>query len=179
MIYDELAMYDQCDSLYISALKIYPNNDLLMNNYAYSLAVRGINLNYALELSLKAIEAQPDNGAYLDTIGWIYFKLGSYNKALDYVKRAVDKRETSPVVWEHLGDIYHRLGDIKNAYDNWRKAAELDPDNRQLKEKDRSLTDLHSEIDDLSREKDNLLAQLKNLSQEKNRSFTQLQDSQS
>lgn len=133
MIYDELKMHQSSDSLYETGLNIFPENDLLMNNYAYSLADRGIRLDYALQLAKKAVEKQPENGAYLDTIGWIYFKLGIYNKALEYIQKSIDNREESPVVIEHLGDVYFQLGDNTNAKKYWEKALEMDPENVNLK----------------------------------------------
>jgi tetratricopeptide (TPR) repeat protein len=133
MIYDELKMYSASDSLYETALIIFPENDLLLNNYAYSLAERGLRLEYALKMSIKAIEQQPENGAYLDTIGWIYYKLKQYNLALDYIKQSLNNREDNPIVIEHLGDVYFELGDHSNAKLYWKKAVELDPDNETLK----------------------------------------------
>jgi len=135
MIYDELKMHSASDSLYETALAIFPENDLLLNNYAYSLADRGIRLNEALEMSKKAIEMQPDNGAYLDTIGWIYYKLKQYNLALQYITQSLNSREDSPVVIQHLGDVYYKLGDYDNAKTYWNKAFKLEPDNEQLKDR--------------------------------------------
>ncbi len=132
MIYDELKMYQSSDSLYEAALKIFPENDLLLNNYAYSLADRNIHLEYALKMAKKAIEKQPDNAAYLDTMGWIYFRLKQYDQALLYVHQSVEKRDQSPVVIEHLGDIYFQMGDFSNAKKYWEKALQLNPDNSKL-----------------------------------------------
>jgi tetratricopeptide (TPR) repeat protein len=135
MIYDELKLYRQSDSLYEAALKRFPDNDLLMNNYAYSLSERDLRLDYALEMAKKAVAVQPDNGAYLDTIGWIYFKLGNYDMALKYVEQSVNNREDSPVVIEHLGDIHYKMGNTAEAKIYWRRALNLDPDNQTLQGK--------------------------------------------
>jgi tetratricopeptide (TPR) repeat protein len=106
-----------------------------MNNYAYSLAERELRLEYALELARKAVDAQPDRGAYLDTIGWIYYKLGKYNLALTYISRSLENRENSAVVVEHLGDVYYKLGDLDEAARYWKQALEMDQDNRELRHK--------------------------------------------
>jgi tetratricopeptide (TPR) repeat protein len=132
MIYDELKMFRQCDSLYGAALKRYPDNDLLQNNFAYSLAERGIRLQEALDMARKAVEAQPKNGAYLDTIGWIYYKLGNFDLALKFVQESIDNREGSAVVIEHLGDIYYKIGNIEQAKIHWKRASDLDPQNSIL-----------------------------------------------
>ena len=135
MIYDELKLYDQCDILYQKALTLYPENPLFLNNYAYSLSERGEKLEYALEMAKKAVKAEPENSAYQDTIGWIYYMLGRYNMALVHIKRSVEQQEESSVVREHLGDVYQKLGELKEAQNQWRRALELDPDNERLKQK--------------------------------------------
>jgi len=135
MIYDDLKMYNTCDSLYEIALKIHPDSDLLLNNYAYSLAERSERLEFALEMAEKAIQSQPKNGAYLDTIGWIHYKLGNYDLAFKYVKQSLDNRENSPVVVEHLGDILLKLGDKEQAINYWKRAIELNGNKEKLRQK--------------------------------------------
>jgi tetratricopeptide (TPR) repeat protein len=135
MIYDELKIYDKCDSLYENALKLYPDDPLFLNNYAYSLAERSEKLDYALEMAKKAIEAEPENGAYQDTIGWIYYMMEVYDLALVHIKKSVETRDDSAVVIEHLGDVYLKLGDMEEAKNQWKRALEIDKENERLKQK--------------------------------------------
>jgi len=135
MIYDNLKMHTQSDSLYEDALVKYPDNDLLMNNYSYSLSERGLRLEYALMMAKKAIQAQPDNGAYLDTIGWIYYKMGQFQLALEHINKSLEKRENSAVVVEHLGDVYLELGEIDKAKEMWKQSLEMDAENKLLRQK--------------------------------------------
>jgi tetratricopeptide (TPR) repeat protein len=135
LIYDSQKRYEQSDSTYEVALKIAPDNHLLLNNYGYSLADRGIQLERALKMIQKALEQDPENGAYLDSMGWIYFKLGDYKNAVYYIEKSVKVRSTSAVVLEHLGDVYEKLGDIKKARENWEKALKLDSKNETLRQK--------------------------------------------
>jgi tetratricopeptide (TPR) repeat protein len=135
MLYDNMKMYSKCDSIYTQSLQIYPENDLILNNYAYTLAERSYRLDFALEMAKKAIKIRPDNGAYLDTIGWIYYKLSKFNLALEYIKRSLEQRENSPVVIEHLGDVYLKLGDKKQAMHYWKRSLEVDDSNIELKRK--------------------------------------------
>ena len=86
-------------------------------------------------MSQKAVAAEPDNAAYLDTIGWIYYKLGNYIEAEKYIKQAIELRESSAVVFEHLGDVYHKLGNSEQARQYWSKALNLDSENAELKQK--------------------------------------------
>jgi tetratricopeptide (TPR) repeat protein len=135
MIYDTMKIFSKSDSLYEQSLQLYPDNDLLMNNYAYSLAERNEKLEYALELALKAIAIKPANGAYLDTVGWIYYKLNQFELALSYIQQSLADRENSAVVLEHLGDVYLKLNQLPAAIKCWRQALELNPNQENLKRK--------------------------------------------
>jgi tetratricopeptide (TPR) repeat protein len=79
LIYDALKMWNDCDSTYEHALQIDSSNATVNNNYAYSLSERGERLDAALEMAKLAIKKEPDNSSFLDTIGWVYFKLGNYD----------------------------------------------------------------------------------------------------
>lgn len=131
IIYDNLKMDDECDKLYEQAFKYYPDNILLLNNYAYHLSERGIRLKEALEMSKKTIEREPENPSYLDTYGWIYFKLKDYDKAEIYIKKAVDLGSNA-VLLDHLAQIYEAKGEIIKALKYWKKALDLDPENEDI-----------------------------------------------
>ncbi|MDZ7332911.1 MAG: tetratricopeptide repeat protein [candidate division KSB1 bacterium] len=135
MIYDEKKMHQKSDSLYEIALRAKPNDPLLMNNYSYSLSVRGIKLQEALTMAQQAVAVDSTNGAYLDTLGWIYFKMGDYQKALEYISRAVQYRDNSAEVMEHLGDVYEKLNDLENARLYWKRALELDEKRIEVRKK--------------------------------------------
>jgi tetratricopeptide (TPR) repeat protein len=134
-VYDGLRRFGESDSLYEMALVLDPDNHLALNNFAYSLAERGIQLERALVMSTKAVAAQPDNPSYLDTIGWIYYRMGNYRRALEEVSKAVTKGEASAVVIEHLGDIHFKLGDRAKAVEYWKRALGLDANNTALRGK--------------------------------------------
>jgi tetratricopeptide (TPR) repeat protein len=135
LVYDGLKNYEETDKLYEEALKLDPNNHLVLNNYGYSLADRNIRIDRALEMAQKAIEAQPENASYLDTIGWVYFRLGKYEDAERYIKKAIDKDGASAVVYEHLGDVYFMMKDRERALEQWKIALKLDANNAALRGK--------------------------------------------
>ncbi|MCH7679186.1 tetratricopeptide repeat protein, partial [candidate division KSB1 bacterium] len=130
--FDELDEKEKSAEYYEKALKIQPDNAILLNNYGYSLSVHGERLEEALEMVSRALEADPENGSFLDTIGWVYYKLGNYDKALEYIKKSVAIRNSSAEVLEHLGDVYEKLGQMELAVENWQKAKALDPDRESL-----------------------------------------------
>lgn len=131
----DLDQWDEAEQNYQRALRLDSNNHNAMNNYAYYLSVRGEQLEYAEELARKAISFEPENAAYLDTAGWIYYRLGKYDQALEYITRSVDTGDASAEVYEHLGDVYNALNEIDHAVRWWNKALELDSDREYLKER--------------------------------------------
>ena len=134
-IYDNRGDFDNALEVYDQALEIAPDEPLLLNNYAYLLAQRKIRLEEALRMALRAIEKKPDNPSYLDTMGWIYYGMGDYQKAREYIEQALERDPKNPVILEHLGDIFEALGDKSRARQNWRSALEFDRNNIQLREK--------------------------------------------
>ena len=135
LIYESQKHFNISDSLYNHALKVDSSNALILNNYSYSLAERNIKLEEALRMSKKAVESDPKNSSYLDTIGWIYYMLGDYNKAKKYVEESLNEDAKSATVNDHLGDIYLKLGNKNSALEYWKKASSLEPDNEKFKSK--------------------------------------------
>lgn len=114
------------------AKKIYelnPKDPVSNNNYAYSLAEDGKDLNKAQELIGKAIKEDPNNANFLDTNGWILFKLGENDAALEYIKKSISLDSTNYESFLHLGDIYFEIGDIDSAKKAWLRGLEIDKNN--------------------------------------------------
>ncbi|MBZ0199063.1 MAG: tetratricopeptide repeat protein, partial [Ignavibacteriaceae bacterium] len=132
LIYNALKKYNDCDSVYARALQIDPENVLVNNNYAYSLSERGVRLDEALEMVKKSITAEPYNSSYLDTIGWVYYKLGKYEPAKENIEKAIKVGGERPVMLEHLGDVVFKLGEKEEALKFWQKALDLDNGNKEL-----------------------------------------------
>lgn len=133
LIYETRKDYEHSDRLYQRALAVDSTESQILNNYAYSLSERGVDLDKALNMAKIAVEKEPKNSSYLDTIGWIYYKLGDYKKALTYIINAAGSGEKSVAIYEHLGDVYLKLKKKENALLNWRKALEIEPGNEKIK----------------------------------------------
>jgi len=133
IIYDTSKRWEESDRIYNRLIEEDSTDAQAYNNYAYSLAERGEKIEYALELAKTAIRLAPDNSAYLDTIGWIYYKLGENEKALSLIRQSVEIEDTNPVVLEHLGDVLTKLKRYDEAQQYYQKALELDQDNERLK----------------------------------------------
>lgn len=125
----------KADSAYDKALALNPENENVLNNYAYYLSEREVELEKAEKMALQAIKIEPNNAAYLDTIGWVYFKMKNYKKALEYIQKAVNTGDASPTVLEHLGDCFEKLGKRNEARIWWKKALQQDPSRKHLEPK--------------------------------------------
>lgn len=130
-----LENYEESDRVYELAIRYDGNNHNAMNNYAYNLSVREVNLDRAKELALKAIDLDSENAAYLDTVGWVYFKLGDYDRARRFIKASLDTGVASAEVMEHLGDVYEKLGNLAEAKKWWKQALDSDSTRTHLNEK--------------------------------------------
>ena len=132
---DAMQYWSESDSLYEGLIASDTNDVQALNNYSYSLVERNTQLNKSLEMSKKAIEMEPDNAAYLDTIGWIYFKLNNAQKALYYIRRSIELEGENAVVLEHLGDVLIATDQMDEARIIYLRALDLDKNNDVLKQK--------------------------------------------
>lgn len=106
-----------------------------LNYLAYMWAERGMELEKGLELINRAIPYAPDNAAYIDTRGWIYFMMGRYLEAREDLERAIALLPDDPTIADHLGDVYEKLGILEEAVDWWKKSFVLDATNEKVAEK--------------------------------------------
>ncbi len=113
-----------------------PQHAMALNYLGYMLADQNTKLDDALGYIKRAVDIDPTNGAYLDSIGWAYFRLGKYEMAEESLIKASQKINTDPTVHDHLGDLYQKTGRLKQAATHWERAlvewnrtiaAEVDP----------------------------------------------------
>ncbi len=117
------------------ALKLAPTNPRALNFLGYLLADGNRDLDEAKRLITQAVEAEPDNGAYVDSLGWVLYRLGHLADARSQLERAVDLTGGDAVVREHLGDVYRALKLLDQARDQYRLALARDASNARLKAK--------------------------------------------
>ena len=128
-LYYELGNDKLSKKAYKKALKLDPNNSSVLNNYAYHLSVEGKQLDMALEMAIKATTISANNATFLDTLAWVYYKLGEYEQAKKVMQQAMsfDKSNSSELAL-HYGDILDALGSTFMAQTYWRKALERGAD---------------------------------------------------
>ena len=122
--YERQKKYDQAEDTFRKVLADHPDDPSALNYLGYMLADRGIKLEEALNMIKKAVDLDPANGAYLDSLGWAYFKLGRYELAEDSLIKASQHIGTDPTVQDHLGDLYQKTGRLKLAAVHWERALQ-------------------------------------------------------
>lgn len=134
-IYNGTREYAKSDMAYEQALAFNPNNDLVLNNYSYYLALRKENLERAEKMSAQLIKAHPKNASYLDTYAWVLFMREKYKEARKVMEDAIDTGDAGAAHFEHYGDILFKLGDTDAAVKQWQKAKSMDGDNEAIDKK--------------------------------------------
>ena len=135
ILYDDIGEWVKSDKIYDQLIDNDPKDAQAFNNYAYSLVERNKDLKRALIYAKKAVELEPKNPSYLDTIGWAYFKMDDLKRAKKYIRQSIEIQDDNSVVLEHFGDILMKSNDSVNALLYYKKAFEFDNENQELKKK--------------------------------------------
>ena len=133
--YDETGDWNKSDNIYKQLIERNKSDAQAFNNYAYGLVETNKELDKALEYAKKAIELEPKNPSYLDTIGWVYYKLDDLKRAKKFIEQAIEIKSDNSIVLEHLGDILMKSNDRDNAFIYYKKAYEYDKGNKRLRKK--------------------------------------------
>jgi len=134
--YERLGRFGDADSVFQTIIAVDSSNAPALNYLGYMYADSGIHLDTSLRLIERAVDLEPENGAYLDSYAWVLYRLGRIDEAEIQIRKAIEHTiQEDPVVYEHFGDILARQGRMPEACDQWGKALELDPENETIKEK--------------------------------------------
>ncbi|RFS17309.1 tetratricopeptide repeat protein [Emticicia sp. C21] len=124
--YNEAKQFSKSDDAYEAVLKIDPNDEHVLNNYAYYLSLRKDKLSRALELSAKLTEKHANNPTFLDTHAWVLYTMKDYQKSREVLERAVKQGSgVSGTIIEHYGDVLYQLGEKDKAIEQWKKARQM------------------------------------------------------
>jgi tetratricopeptide (TPR) repeat protein len=114
--------YDAAEREFRRVLEMNPKNASALNYLGYMFADRNVRLPEALDLIRQAVDLDPNNGAYLDSLGWVYYRTGDLDKAEQYLRSAIERFSKDPTVHDHLGDVYAKQGNLKDAISHWEKS---------------------------------------------------------
>jgi tetratricopeptide (TPR) repeat protein len=119
----------------LQAIEIEPEHAQALNHLGYTWADADRRLEEALELLLRAVALNPDSGAYQDSLGWVYYRLGRLGEARTYLLKAAESEAGDPTIHEHLGDLENQAGHFEMAESYWRRALEIGADDPQALER--------------------------------------------
>ena len=123
---DKIGKWKKAKILFLNLLKKSPNDTYTLNYVSYKLALKNQDLDFALNLIKQALVIDPENGFFLDTLGWVEFKRKNYNKAVFFLEKSVSILPKSSEVLDHLGDCYLMLNRKNEAIFEWKKAMKYE-----------------------------------------------------
>ncbi|WP_306145327.1 tetratricopeptide repeat protein [Roseibium sp. MMSF_3412] len=129
---ERLGNWDMAEADFRKALELNENQPLVLNYLGYSLVDQGLKLDEALEMIKTAVELRPTDGYIVDSLGWVYYRLGRYEEAVRELERAIELRPADPVINDHLGDAYWMVGRRNEARFQWNHARDLGPTEKDL-----------------------------------------------
>jgi len=135
LLHDKLGEHRLADEAFEAALELDSEYSLILNNYAYILSERDERLDDALDMAVRANELDADNPYFLDTLGWVYFKLGRLAEAAEAIEQAIAADDAFALLYDHLGDVYDAQGRTADAREVWNRSLELDSESEAVRAK--------------------------------------------
>lgn len=126
--YERIKKWPLAEADLQQAMKLSPDQALVLNYLGYSWIDQGHHLKEGLNLIKKAVRQKPDDGYIVDSLGWAYYRLGDYKRAVTNLERAVELRPEDPILNDHLGDGYWRVNREREARFQWEQALTLKPE---------------------------------------------------
>ena len=126
--YEQSGRWDEAEADFRAALDLSPDQPNVLNYLGYSLVEQNRNLDEALNMIQRAVAARPDSGYIVDSLGWVFYRLGRFEEAVAPMERAVELLPNDSIVNDHLGDVYWMVGRFREAEFQWSRALSFDPD---------------------------------------------------
>jgi tetratricopeptide (TPR) repeat protein len=124
--------WPRAEADFLRALEFKPDAAYVLNYLAYSWIEQGLNYDRSLEMLNQAVKLKPQDGYIVDSLGWVYFRLGKFEQAVTQLERAVELAPSDSVINDHLGDAYWRVGRRNEARFQWKRALNLEPEADQV-----------------------------------------------
>ena len=130
---ERAGQWQKAESDLLHALKLKPDQPLVLNYLGYSWIDRGAHLRRGLQMIEKAVDLRPEDGYIVDSLGWAHYRLGDYRTAVQYLEKAVELVPNDPTINDHLGDAYWQSGRLIEARYQWRRALQFGPEKDDVK----------------------------------------------
>jgi tetratricopeptide (TPR) repeat protein len=121
-MYERMKDFQAAEAEFRKVLALNPENDAALNYLGFMLADRNVRLDEAREMIVKALSREPNSGAYLDSLGWVYFRQNKLPEAEDKLREALLYMSRDPTVHDHLGEVYFREGKVREAIAQWQSS---------------------------------------------------------
>lgn len=125
---EQLKQWEGAESDFRTSLELQPGHPSVLNYLGYSLVERRENLDEALAMIEQAAQIDPENGAIIDSLGWVLFRLGRYDESIVHMERAVELLPVDPILNDHLGDVLWAVDRKTEARFQWQRALSFDPE---------------------------------------------------
>lgn len=145
-LYEKQKKDSEAEKAFRKSLELDSDSPEAMNYLGYMFADRGIKLDEALTLTRKAVDSDPISGAYLDSLGWVYYKMNRLTDAEQYLKKAVRFASTDSTMHEHLGDLYYKLEKYPDAAAEWQKASQLSSESKEIDQIKKKLDQIKNKL---------------------------------
>ncbi len=152
-IYERQKQFDRAEHEFKRVLASNPRNAPVLNYYGYMLGDRGVRLEEAGALVERALNEEPHNGAYLDSLGWVYYRQNRLDEAETMLRKAVERESRDPTIHSHLGDVYFKTGRIdlaagewERSLAEWRRALPTEVESDKVSELEAKLTNLKHRV---------------------------------
>ncbi|MBV9443373.1 MAG: tetratricopeptide repeat protein [Acidobacteriaceae bacterium] len=123
-MYERQKKYDLAEKTFRSVLDMDPQNASALNYLGYMLADQGVRLPEAQDLIKRALKLEPNNYAFLDSLGWVYYRMDRLEEAEQELTRSVQIMSKDPTIHDHLGDVYFKQGKLKEAIGQWQSSVQ-------------------------------------------------------
>ncbi|MEX5727866.1 tetratricopeptide (TPR) repeat protein [Rhodovulum iodosum] len=128
IVNERIDRWEAAEADFRKALELEPDQPQVLNYLGYSYVEMQTNLDEALDMIERAVEARPNDGYITDSLGWVLYRLGRYREAVPQMERAAELEPVDPIVNDHLGDVYWAVGRQLEARFQWRRALSFDPE---------------------------------------------------
>jgi Tfp pilus assembly protein PilF len=152
-IYERQKFYDRAEQEFKKALDVNPTNAPVLNYYGYMLGDLGIRLDEAEALVQRALKEEPHSGAYLDSLGWIYFRENKLSEAEATLRKAVERESHDATIRSHLGDVFAKTGRMdlagiewEKSLNEWHRALPADIENDKVAELEKKLSQVKHRV---------------------------------
>ena len=130
--YERTKQWSKSEADLKEALELRPDQPHVLNYLGYSWVDQGIHLDEGMDMIRKAVTLRPDDGFFIDSLGWAYYRVGRYEDSVRELERAVELKPNESVINDHLGDAYWKVGRRLEARFKWNHARDLKPEPDEL-----------------------------------------------